>query len=101
MLLIFSIPFTSGFIGWFTNMVALKMTFYPIKFWGIPPFLGWQGIIPRKSYKMAGKAVDMLTSKLVKVEEIFDRVEPKQMASEMSPAVRDLNTDRQTTSADG
>lgn len=93
MLLIISIPFTSGFIGWFTNMIALKMTFYPIKFWGIPPFLGWQGIIPRKSYKMAGKAVDMLTSKLVKVEEIFDRVEPKQMASEMSPPVRELTTD--------
>ncbi len=56
-----TIPFVSGFIGWITNYVAIKMTFYPISFWGIPPYLGWQGIIPRKAHKMAGKAVDLIT----------------------------------------
>ncbi len=86
-----SIPFVSGFIGWFTNMVALKMTFYPLKFWGIPPYLGWQGIIPRKAYKMAGRATDMITQRLIRVEEIFERVEPRQMAREMSPPVRQLS----------
>ncbi|MCS6984231.1 MAG: DUF445 family protein [Leptospiraceae bacterium] len=86
-----SIPFVSGFIGWLTNWVAIKMTFYPLKFWGIPPYLGWQGIIPRKAYKMAGRATDMITQRLIKVEEIFDRVEPKQMAREMSPPVRQVS----------
>lgn len=81
-----------GFIGWFTNMVALKMTFYPLKFWGIPPYLGWQGIIPRKSYKMASKATDMLTQKLIRVEEIFDRVEPERFAEEMREPLEGITT---------
>ena len=43
-----------SFVGWFTNVVALKMTFYPIEFFGIPlilfkdqPFglFGWQGYV--------------------------------------------------------
>jgi uncharacterized membrane protein YheB (UPF0754 family) len=49
-----SIPVTCGFIGWVTNWLALKMTFYPLRFIGIPPVLGWQGIIPRKAAKIAG-----------------------------------------------
>lgn len=27
-----SIPLVAGLIGWFTNMVAIKMTFYPLEF---------------------------------------------------------------------
>ena len=42
----------SGFVGYITNVMALKMTFYPVEFFGIPlilikeqPFglFGWQG----------------------------------------------------------
>jgi uncharacterized membrane protein YheB (UPF0754 family) len=50
-------PIVSAIVGWFTNVVALKMMFYPIEFVGPkPPLLGWQGIIPRKAAKMAGIA---------------------------------------------
>ena len=59
-----SIPLCSGLIGWFTNWVAIKMTFYPINFVGIPPYLGWQGIIPRKGRKMAGIVVDNTLAKI-------------------------------------
>ncbi|MCB1157076.1 MAG: DUF445 family protein [Leptospiraceae bacterium] len=78
-------PFTYGFVGWFTNWVALKMTFYPLKFWGIPPYIGWQGIIPRKAHKMASKSVDIITTRLLKIEEVFDRVEPEGIESELKP----------------
>ena len=61
-------PVTYGFIGWLTNVVALKMMFYPLKFVGIPPYLGWQGIVPRKSTGLALKVVNILSEKLVKVE---------------------------------
>ena len=27
------IPIIAGFVGWLTNVVALKMTFWPLKFW--------------------------------------------------------------------
>lgn len=79
------IPFTYGFVGWVTNWVALKMTFYPLEFWGIPPYLGWQGIIPRKAHKMASKAVDVITERLLNIEEVFSRVEPKQVEKRLMP----------------
>ncbi|MCB1180180.1 MAG: DUF445 family protein [Leptospiraceae bacterium] len=84
-------PLTYGFIGWFTNWVALKMTFYPIKFWGIlPPYLGWQGIIPRKAHKMAAKSVDIITGRLLKIEEVFDKVEPEGIEKELRPLVEEM-----------
>lgn len=81
-------PFTYGFVGWMTNWVALKMTFYPLKFVGIPPFLGWQGIIPRKAHKMASKSVDVITERLLKIEEVFDQVDPKEVEKELSPLLQ-------------
>ncbi|MCB1200639.1 MAG: DUF445 family protein [Leptospiraceae bacterium] len=86
-------PLTYGFVGWFTNWVALKMTFYPLDFWGIPPFLGWQGIIPRKAQKMADKAVDVITERLIKIEEIFDKVDPKQVEKELKPLLNQMTED--------
>ena len=57
-----SIPLVSALVGWFTNVLALKMTFYPIKFVGVKPF-GWQGIIPAKARKIAEKYVGALSIK--------------------------------------
>lgn len=82
------IPFTYGFVGWITNWLALKMTFYPLQFWGIPPFLGWQGIIPRKAHKMASKAVDVITERLLNIEEVFSRVDPKEVETRLMPRLR-------------
>lgn len=80
-----SIPLISGLIGWGTNVLALKMTFYPLEFKGIKPFLGWQGIIPAKSAKMAATAVDLWTSKLINVKDIFGQLDPQKVAEEMTP----------------
>ncbi|NCN09886.1 MAG: DUF445 family protein [Leptospira sp.] len=82
-------PFTYGFVGWITNWLALKMTFYPLQFWGIPPYIGWQGIIPRKAHKMAIKAVDVITDKLMNVEEVFARIDPKKFENELYPLLAD------------
>lgn len=80
-----SIPFVAAFIGWFTNRVAIKMTFYPLEFVGIKPWLGWQGIIPSKSIKMARKAVDILTNRLIKIEDEFAKIDAGRVAAEMKP----------------
>jgi len=101
------IPFISAFIGWGTNVLALKMTFYPLEFigfsikgfkplgWeGFPP-IGWQGIIPSKAEKMASKATDMITTKLIDIEEQFGKINPKIVAKEMEPSV--LRLSRQVT----
>jgi len=81
------IPFTYGFVGWVTNWLALKMTFYPLRFWGIPPYLGWQGIIPRKAHKMASKSVDVITERLLNIREVFLRVDPKRTEKEFLPVL--------------
>lgn len=77
------IPFVSAVVGWGTNVLALKMTFYPLEFIGIPPYLGWQGIIPSKAGRMAGMSVDLLTANLIRIEEVFARLEPERVAEEM------------------
>ena len=47
------IPISAGLIGYITNVLAIKMMFYPIEFVGKRPVFGWQGIIPSKAQKLA------------------------------------------------
>lgn len=76
-----SIPITSGLIGYVTNVVAIQMMFYPIEFIGRPPWLGWQGIIPRKCAKMASVAVETMVPALITEREIFQRMDPARVAA--------------------
>lgn len=89
---VISVLFTYGHI-W----LALHMTFYPLEFVGIwrPKFshpygLGWQGIIPSKAAKMAEMSVDLMTTKLLKMDEVFNRLDPARVAQEMEPAINDM-----------
>eukprot|EP00808_Paulinella_micropora_P010129 g65306.t1 len=92
-LLLWSIPLVSAIVGWATNVVALQMTFYPLEFWGWGQFrkdqpyglLGWQGIIPAKSAKMAAKTVELMTSQLIDVKEVFSRIEPESVSRLLLP----------------
>ncbi|MAA76162.1 MAG: DUF445 domain-containing protein [Salinisphaeraceae bacterium] len=77
-------PFLSAIVGYVTNVVAIKMMFHPITFWGVwEPWLGWQGIVPRKAAKMASISVDTITEKLITEEEIFSRMDPQRVAEEL------------------
>lgn len=71
-----SIPVIAAFVGWVTNWAAIKLTFWPVKFKGLSPYLGWQGIIPRKAEKMAKITVEKSVSRLGDMEELLDRVGP-------------------------
>ena len=79
------IPIISSLVGWSTNVLALRMTFYPLEFVGIPPYLGWQGIIPSNAGVMAGKAVDLITKNLIKIEEQFSYIDAHRAVEEMNP----------------
>jgi len=78
-----SMPIIASIIGYGTKIVAIKMMFEPLEFFGIKPFLGWQGIIPRKAAIMSTIACDTLTSRLIKPEEIFARLDPNRIAQEL------------------
>ena len=84
-----TIPPVTAFVTWAHVWMALKMLFYPIKFWGIRipnfpffglPGIGWQGIVPRKAGKISGVIVDQTLSKLGSLDEFFKAMEPEQMA---------------------
>ena len=56
-----SIPVVAAIIGYVTKLVAIRMMFEPLEFMGIRPYLGWQGIVPRRAARMASIAVDTMT----------------------------------------
>jgi uncharacterized membrane protein YheB (UPF0754 family) len=105
------IPVVAAFVGWFTNWLAVKMIFYPIGFFGVPlaqavegrvygyPVLnplgafGWQGIVPAKAAQMAMTMVEMVTTKLIDVQETFLRLDPAKMASLLAPEVPEMARD--------
>jgi len=85
-------PFMSGIVGWFTNVLALEMTFRPIEFFGFElfrikdqpwGFFGWQGIIPTKAKKMATICVTLMTEKLFDIQELFKRLKPEKFYEAM------------------
>lgn len=77
------IPVIAGVIGYGTNWLAVRMTFHPMEFVGVRPYLGWQGIVPSKARKMAAIAVDTGISKLGTVPEIAQYFDPERIAEHL------------------
>ncbi|KAL9180753.1 hypothetical protein ACHAXT_011206 [Thalassiosira profunda] len=89
-------PIIAGLVGYVTNVLALEMTFRPIEFFGLELFriknqpwglFGWQGIIPTKAEKMASVCFDLMTTKLLNIKEIFDRLDPSKFSEVMEDAL--------------
>ena len=88
------IPFIAGFVGWFTNYLAVQMIFYPIRWRGLPIYkvegeplglLGWQGIVPAKTLKMSEAMVNTTINELLTMEEIIQRLDPDKVADILLP----------------
>jgi uncharacterized membrane protein YheB (UPF0754 family) len=76
-----TIPIVAAVVTWAHVWFAMKMVFYPLEFVGIwKPWIGWQGIVPRKAGKMAGIVVDNTLSKLGSLSEIFREMDPDKIA---------------------
>ena len=81
----------SAFIGWATNWLAGKMTFYPLEFVGIKSIrLGWQGLIPYHSPKIGQKTVDLITEKLLPPHELVQEIDPKLLSKALVPVFENL-----------
>lgn len=76
-------PLIAGFVGYVTKLLALEMMFRPLEFVGIRPWLGWQGVIPRKAVKMAATAAGLLLGRIIKVDELMNRLDPQRMVREV------------------
>lgn len=96
------IPLVAGFVGWFTNYLAVQMIFYPIRWKGIPirrtegeplGLVGWQGIIPAKTKKMSEAMVNVTINELLSMEETIKRLEPQRVADILAPEVPEMLED--------
>jgi uncharacterized membrane protein YheB (UPF0754 family) len=84
--LVLLIPLIAGLVGWGTNVLALRMTFYPVEFVGIPPYLGWRGVIPTNAERLSQSLIQLLTEKLLDVKELFADSE-KELEKDLDPMV--------------
>ncbi len=88
-LLYASMPFVAAGIGYGTKIVAIRMMFEPLDWVGLQlrvlgyRTFGWQGIVPRKAAVMAAIACDTMTSKLLRPEDVFGRLDPDRVAREI------------------
>jgi len=69
--IVLCIPLISGFIGWFTNWIAVKAMLYPVEFRGVPPLIGWQGVVPKNALELSRNFSELIHDKLIDLEKIF------------------------------
>ena len=68
-----SIPFISGFIGWFTNWIAIKMLVHPKEPTKIL-FITFQGVFPKRQRQFAEKLGKMVSTELISFKEIEEKI---------------------------
>lgn len=85
---LFSIPFISAFIGWFTNWLAIKMLFHPKepkKFL----FLTFQGVFPKRQRQFAEKLGKLVSTELLSFKEIEEKIVNPENFKNLMPFVED------------
>ncbi|MBO0855640.1 MAG: DUF445 domain-containing protein [Nocardia sp.] len=88
-LLYCSIPVVAALIGWTTKLVAVEMLCRPLEFKGIPPWFGWQGVIPKAAPRMATIAVDLMFSRLIDPQEILGRIDVGELTTRLREPLDD------------
>ena len=84
------IPVSCGVIGYVTNVAAVKMMFYPIHFKGIPPFLGWRGIIPSNAVALVKNTHRLVMERLVSLRDIFGKTDTAAIIASRETELRAL-----------
>ncbi|MBJ7278602.1 hypothetical protein JHC43_19150 [Marinobacter salarius] len=79
---LFSVPLMAAIVGWFTNWLAIQMSFNPIQFVGIG-VIGWQGVIPRKAEKMAHICIDRTLQQFGDLNAVYQQLEPQRIVEQV------------------
>jgi uncharacterized membrane protein YheB (UPF0754 family) len=78
--------------------MGVKMLFYPVDYvglelkrWEKTPYglFGWQGVVPTKTDLMAKRLVNIITEKLLSLDEAFDRLDPNVLGKLLLPGIED------------
>ena len=88
-----TIPAVSAVVGFGTNWLAVKMMMYPVEFKGLGP-VGWQGVIPANSEKMAHVVVERSVKRVLTQQELLGRIEADKLIDALQhriePFVEDI-----------
>lgn len=80
-----ALPVISAFIGYITNVVAIRLLFWPKK----PINLGLfslQGVLPKRQEQIASSIGQLVDQELLSIDELFDKIN--------TPEIRETLTDK-------
>ncbi len=86
-------PLAGGVIGYFTNALAVRMLFRPLKPVKIGPVV-FHGMIPRRKPELAKAVSAIVTSELLKEESLAKRVADESFRTSLIEMLTTLATDR-------
>lgn len=84
---VISIPLVAAIVTWVHVWMAMQLLFWPLEFMGKPPWLGWQGIVPRKARKMARIVARNSLTQLGSAKEFFSELGPRAIAEHAALAM--------------
>ena len=83
------LPIIAALIGWFTNYVAIKLMFRPVK-----PYIilgmSLQGVIPKRRGELASTIGQVVESQLVSTVELFESFLDDDRKEDIVQSIRDL-----------
>ena len=84
--MLYTLPFISAFIGWFTNWIAIKMLFHPRLEKNI---LGFkiQGIFPKRQAQFAEKLGQLVSKELISFDDIASKINSPQTLEKLVPTI--------------
>lgn len=88
----FAIPIVTGFIGWGTNVIAVKMLFYPKKPLKLV-FLSLHGVVPKRKSSLASSIAEIFDRELLSTSDLVDRLRGLEVSEEIHQLI-DQKLDR-------
>jgi uncharacterized membrane protein YheB (UPF0754 family) len=74
-----------AFIGWITNVVAIKMLFRPYERITLIGPIGWQGILAREAHRFARDVADMVVEEFLTPRDLAKQIDPAAVRAALDP----------------
>ena len=79
------IPFIGAFIGWLTNVIAIKLLFHPYK-----PILGIQGVLPKYRKEAAERLGAVVKEHFINNESLINSLREEDIKKAITPLIKKL-----------
>lgn len=90
-MIFFFFPVIGAFIGWITNLIAIRLLFRPLEPLKAGPLpLTFQGLIPKRREQIAAAVGQVVADKLFSVSELTDRLDLPALQKDADRAVRSV-----------